>query len=221
MKDKVYAVAHFFLAWLARLIFLVRSEGKNNEPKLDEGSYLVISNHISAIDGIAICAVTRRQEVRFMAKAELFKNPVLAFILRCCGAYPIERTGANAGVIKQTISMLKEGKSVGMFPQGTRVRGSDPRIGRLQSGAGLILSHSKVQVLPVYIKSKGNRVRAFHPIKVIIGKPMTYDEYTRGGELQGDARAITKCVFDRVCELGGYPPLEETKNTDGDTGEES
>ncbi len=202
MKSKFYAVAHFLIAWFFRVIFLVFSKDRQNEPRVSEGPYIVCANHISAIDPMIICAATHRQQPRYMAKIELFKIPVISQCIRALGAYPVDRSGADAGVVLKTVRMLKEGYSVGMFPQGTRRPGVDPADTPVRSGVGFICSHSHAQVLPVYLKVRGNRMGFLRPVKVIFGKPIKYDEYTGGGEHEKDAAYISKYIFARICELG-------------------
>lgn len=212
MKTKFYAVMHFLLTWLVRVIFLVFPKGNlRNEPRLNEGNYLVCANHLSAVDPIMICSALHRQQPRYMAKAELFKKPVLGPMIASLGAYPVDRSGADAGVLRKTVRMLESGCSVGMFPQGTRRPDVDPASTPVRGGAGLIAATAKVTVLPVYIKTKKNRVRWLRPVTVIVGKPMTYDEYTRGGELARDYAGITQAIFDRICALGREDCPEEYK----------
>jgi 1-acyl-sn-glycerol-3-phosphate acyltransferase len=137
-----------------------------------------------------------------MAKADLFKNPVLAWLLRSLGAYPVERGGADAGVLKKSIRMLNDGCCVGMFPQGTRRAGVDPSTTTVRGGVGLIAANAKATVLPVFIKSKGNRTRFLRPVHVIVGEPIKYEEYTAGGEKANDYTYISNYVFQRICDLG-------------------
>lgn len=202
MKSGLYAFLHFILAWLARLIFCVSCKTRKKEPPLSAGPLLVCANHISALDPVLICAVLRKHQPRVMAKKELFDVPVLGWLVRQLGAYPIDRKGANADVILKTIKMLEDGYCVGMFPQGTRRAGTDPSGTPVKSGAGLIALRSKASVLPIHIKCKDYRIKAFRRVKLIIGDPIPYEEYTQGGELEGDSKAITQYIFDRICELG-------------------
>ncbi len=202
MKSVFYAVAHFLLAWLARIIFFVFPKNHKNEPRRADGPYIVCANHISALDPIIICAATRRQQPRYMAKKELFRIPVLSWIIKALGAYPVDRSGADAGVVLKTVRMLENGYSVGMFPQGTRRPGVDPATTPVRNGVGFICSHSKAQVLPVYIKIKGNKPGFLRPVRVIFGKPISYEEYTGDGEHAKDATYISKYIFTRICELG-------------------
>jgi 1-acyl-sn-glycerol-3-phosphate acyltransferase len=98
--------------------------------------------------------------------------------------------------------MLEDGYCVGMFPQGTRRAGVDPETTPIKAGAGLIASKSKASVLPIHIKTKEYRIKAFRRVTLVIGDPIPYEEYTMGGELEGDSRAITQYIFDRIIALG-------------------
>ena len=202
MKTKTYRIWRFFLAWLVHVIFFVIPHGRKNEPALSDGNYLLCSNHISAVDPVMICDSVKKQQPRFMAKKEIFSYPVIGKCVRWLGAFPVDRAGRDAGVILKTVKMLEEGCSVGMFPQGTRRPGVDPAETPVRNGVGLILDRSRVQVLPCYIKTKGNRRRFLRPVHVYIGKPISYDEYTENGRYAGDYKHISEYVFARICEIG-------------------
>ena len=202
MKNKFYAVLHFLLAWLVRIIFNMRVKGKKNEPKRAEGPYLVCCNHQSVLDPVFICAAMRRQQPHFMAKAELFKVPVLSWLVRHLGAYPVSRGKNDVGAVKHTVALLKGGRSVGMFPQGTRCPYVDPRTTEVKSGAGLIAYRSGCDVLPVYIKTKKNRTGLFRRTECIIGDVIKQEElgFRAGGSEEYEA--ATELIFDRICTLG-------------------
>ena len=202
MKSTAYALFRFFFGWLMRVIFFVIPRGRKNEPKLSEGPYIVCSNHLSAVDPIMICAAVRRQQPRFMAKKELFSVPVLGWMIKGLGAFPVDRSGKDAGVLLKSVKMLQDGYCVGLFPQGTRRPGVDPATTPVRGGLGMICAKSKAQVLPVYLKTSGNRVRFLHPVRVIVGKPIPYAEYTRNGENAGAYQQISQYIFDRICDLG-------------------
>ena len=202
MKSKLYAFLHFLLAWLARLFFCISCKTRKKEPPLSDGALLVCANHISVLDPVLICAVLKKHQPRIMAKKELFDVPFLGWLVGQLGAYPIDRKGANADVILKTIKMLEDGYCVGMFPQGTRRADVDPATTPIKAGAGLIATKSKASVLPIHIKTKNYRIKAFRKVTLIIGDPIPYDEYTKNGELAGDSRAVTQYIFDRICELG-------------------
>lgn len=202
MRSKAYTVLHFLFAWLMRVIFFVIPHGRKNEPKLSEGTYIVCSNHLSAVDPIIICSAIRRQQPRFMAKKELFSVPVLGWMIKGLGAIPVDRSGKDAGVLLKTVQMLEDGYSVGIFPQGTRRPGVAPSATPVRGGLGLICAKSHAQVLPVYLKTSGNRVRWLHPVHVYIGKPIPFEEYSQNGTCEREYARISQYVFDRLCDLG-------------------
>ena len=202
MKSKLYAVLYFLLAWFVRLIFRVSCKTYKKEPPVSDGGLLVCANHIAVLDPVLICSVLRKHQPRIMAKKELFSVPVLGWLITQLGAYPVDRKGANADVIFKTIKMLEDGYCVGMFPQGTRRADVDPATTPVKAGAGLIASKAKATVLPIHIKTKNYRIKAFRKVTLIMGDPIPYEEYTKGGELEGDSKAITQYIFDRIIELG-------------------
>ena len=176
MKSKAYVNIK---KWLQKPVsFLLRIHGHNveNEPDESEGPYVVIANHIANIDPISICAVIDKQQPHFMAKKELFKVPLLNKLVAALGAYPVDRKKADVGAIKKTIKMLEEGKCIGMFPQGHRMKGVDPRETEVKSGVGMIVTRAKVTVLPCFIKTKKRRFTPFCRIDVYVGKPIKFEE---------------------------------------------
>ena len=196
-----YGVVHKLLAPLARFIFNIKSEGLENEPSLEQGAYLICANHISIGDPIWLCAVLRSQQPHFMAKSELFKIPLLRGLIRALGAYPVNRNGADVSSIKNTINLMKSGKCVGMFPQGTRCPKQDPAQTAVKSGAGMIAVRSQVQVLPILIRTKEFKPTWFGRKTIIIGKPIPYENIKKMHEDHVEYSRISKYIFDEICGL--------------------
>ena len=86
-----------------------------------------------------------------MAKKELFRIPVFNWMIRALGAYPVNRGGADVGAIRHTIRMLEDGKTVGMFPQGHRNNGVDPRTTKIHAGAAMIALRAGVPLSLIHI----------------------------------------------------------------------
>lgn len=185
-----------FIKWL----FRIHVHGSENEPM--EGGYLAVSNHISYID-VIVSAVAVQRQIRFMAKKELFKVPLLGGLVKALGAFPVDRGGNAVGAIKKSVVLLSEGEVVGMFPQGHRFMGRkfDTTESEIKGGAAMTCYRAKVPVLPMFIATKNDRVALFRRIDIYVGKPIAYeefgfenggnDEYTRGAKL----------MFDRIAEL--------------------
>lgn len=93
-----------------------------------EGPVLVAGNHDSYYDPLMIgFAARERRQIRALAKAELWKVPVLSRILDGMGQIPIDRGAGDAGALSQAIDELRNGACIGVFPEGTRSRGREMR----------------------------------------------------------------------------------------------
>lgn len=110
------------------------------------GPLIVVSNHASYFDPPLLSNAVRRP-VAFMAKAELFKIPILKTLIRLYGAYPVQRGARDRSAIRSAHQALKQGWSVGIFLTGTRT--PDGRIDDPKLGAALIAAQAQVPLLPV------------------------------------------------------------------------
>ena len=155
-----YIIAYPFI----RLFFPCRFYGKENIP---QGPVIICANHSSLIDPVFIAiAFGAKRQLFFMAKAELFKMPVIGGFLRSAGVFPVERGETDIGAIRTAMKHLKNGKQIMMFPEGTRVSENDSIAAK--SGAVRIAAKLQVPVLPIFISTNK---RALHISKVVIGKP--------------------------------------------------
>ena len=202
MKSVFYRVLRFLLGLPLRLLFRVHRKGIENEPKREEGPYLVCANHQTVLDVVFIAIALRRQQPHFMAKAELFKVPVLGWLVRKLGAFPVSRGKGDVGAVKHSISLLKGGRSVGMFPQGTRCPEKNPRDCQVKFGAGLIASHAGVTVLPIHIKMKNYKWKFFRRVQVIVGEPIPFEKFEYQEGVTGEYARITGIIYDEICRLG-------------------
>lgn len=215
----LYGFLHRMLAVPFRFIFNIRVNGAENEPAPENGAYLVCSNHMSAWDPIWIGVATRRQQLHFMAKAELFRIPLISRFIRALGAYPVNRRTADVSSIKNAINLLKSGNSVGLFPQGTRRSGVNPCLTEVKNGAGMIALKAQAQVLPVFIGTKKFKSSAFTRKNITIGRPIPFSEIENVYNREGSYAAVSRLIFDRICALGGLTPAAKKINTEdgGDT----
>ncbi|MBR5515779.1 MAG: 1-acyl-sn-glycerol-3-phosphate acyltransferase [Clostridia bacterium] len=201
---------HSFLrtlfAPLMRVVFRIHTHGAENIPS--EGALMVCSNHICAADVIFISASVKKREIRYMAKAEVFRIPVLKHFLTAMGAFPIKRGEGDVGAIKKTIKLLRNGETVGIFPQGTRCAGRHPRESEVKPGAGMIAWRAHSDVLPVAIITKNYKFALFRRIDVIIGKPVSYNDLGFEKGNHEEQVAATNIIFDEILKLHdkGVPP---------------
>ncbi|MBO5403108.1 MAG: 1-acyl-sn-glycerol-3-phosphate acyltransferase [Clostridia bacterium] len=180
------------LVWLpVRLSFNMRVEGRENIP---EEAFLLCANHISAVDPL-ILAIAFPMPVRFVAKEEILKIPFLRLIGKIDRMIPVARGTADLKAMRACMNAINEGDNVGIFPQGTRTEGK-PQAEQALPGTGLIIMRTKAPVVPVSIMAKDNKIRLFRKTRVVIGKPVSYEEYSTAGS---SAEAAKFC-FKRVCD---------------------
>ena len=174
----LYRFAKLLFQIYFALFYRVKVEGKENIP--EDGPFLMYANHPSAWDMILIACYMKRQ-IHFMAKVELFKNPIFAFVLRRLGALPVSRGKGDIGSVKTVFKLLKKGKIVGIFPEGTRTPKKD--LTKSRSGAAMFAIRSKVPVLPVGVEWNG---RLFSKLRLVFGEPYV---------LESDNEIVTKTDF--------------------------
>jgi len=135
-----------FLAVFFHIKLRYRVQGAENIPK--EGPLLVVCNHLSNADPPLLGASFSRKIV-FMAKEELFRQPLIGYFLRKLGGFPVHRGQIDLEAMRQAYRALAGGGVLVMFPEGQR-----SRTGGLQvalRGAAQIAVRANVPVLPVAI----------------------------------------------------------------------
>ena len=205
-KRRVYRFLHFLLAGLIRLFMRVHVTGKENVPK--EGGAIVCANHTSLSDPVTVAAAFPRP-LSFLAKAELFRIPVLAQLIRGLGARPLDRRG-DVSALTKAMDMTKEGELLLIFPQGTRRKGLCPADTPYKNGAGMIALRAGVPLIPVSIKMKKMRWCLFRRIDIIIGAPIAVPAQESDTETPSQTAArATKLVMEAIYTQGGWQKKEE------------
>nr|WP_254934604.1 lysophospholipid acyltransferase family protein [Cyanobium sp. WAJ14-Wanaka] len=156
-----------------RLLFRGRTLGNAQVPM--DGALVVVANHGSHLDPPLLGHALGRP-VAFMAKAELFKVPLLGRIIRACGAYPVSRGASDREAIRVATDRLLEGWATGVFIDGTRQ--ANGRVNNPQAGAALLAARAGARLLPVAIINShrafgpGNSGLRLLPIHIRIGTPI-------------------------------------------------
>lgn len=159
-----YRVSRVIVRAFYFLFFRWEVYGAERVPKNEPVLYC--SNHISNLDPITVGAASERK-VHYMAKQELFKNPILAYIITLYGAFPVKRGAASKEPLMKAVELLRDNKTVLIFPEGTRSKTG--KLGKPYPGAVLVAKQSAAKVVPVAIIGQ---YRLFGKIKVIFGEPM-------------------------------------------------
>jgi 1-acyl-sn-glycerol-3-phosphate acyltransferase len=134
----------FIRAFVRGLVFLLNGRfdviGKENLP---DKPYILVAPHRTWWEPIFFALVIAPRDATFMAKKELFKNPILRYILVHAHAFPVDRAHPGPSAIKTPVKALKkEGRVLIMFPSGTRYSEE------LKGGASLIAKLSKAPLVP-------------------------------------------------------------------------
>lgn len=162
-----------FVYWISKAIVVTglkvflrwKVVGRENIPK--SGPLLFGSNHISNLDPIVIGASTNRQ-VRFMAKHELFKSPIIGRFLQYFGAFSVRRGMQDTTAIRQAISIPHHGGCLVVFPEGSRSKTGE--VGKGLPGVALIARKANAPIVPVAIVGP---YQWFKPLTVRFGQPLT------------------------------------------------
>lgn len=191
---------------IVRLLYRIDAHGVENIPK---SGAILASNHTAFSDVLVISAAADRQ-VRYMAKKELFKTPI-APLIKALGAFPVDRGGFDVGSIKNMISLIESGELVGIFPQGHRCGGADPRTTEVKAGVGMIAYHTKAPIVPVMIENSRMKTGMFRKNRVTFGKPLSFEElnFIKGGRSEYSNAA--RIIFDRICSIKYGNELPENK----------
>lgn len=204
---------YWFLKFVAigpavRAVFRPRAEGTENVPAT--GAVILASNHLSAADWIFMPLQLKRR-VTFLAKAEYFtgtgiKGAAQRAFFTGAGQVPIDRSSASAaeGAIQTGIRILREGKVLGIYPEGTR--SPDGRLFRGKTGVARTALETGATVVPVgmvYRRKKLPFGRSITRVTVRFGKPLDFSRYEG---MSGDRfveRSITDEILYEIMTLSG------------------
>lgn len=187
------------------MFFGLEITGRENMPK--KGPFIVAANHVSYIDPAVVGAACFTTPLTFMAKKELFDNPIFGWWFKAVDCVPVGRDESklNFGAIKEVIKKLKEGKAVGIFPEGTR--SSDGKFKKPEPGIGLIAIKTKAPIVPVYVTGtenampKGQKFIRLCKIRAKIGKAIDIDYSENPPDKRRLYESIGEKVMDAISEL--------------------
>lgn len=185
----------FLIGIILGIFFKIELVNIENVPQ--EGGAILCANHIGFYDMFFIGYKLKRL-IRWMAKEELFRNPILKALLNWVGAFPIKRGKADIESIKTAIRLLDEGEIVGIFPQGTRIGAKDWKKIRIKNGAAMLMIKTGVPIIPVLIQAD---YKLFSAVKVIFGKPFHIEVDKEKKHTNEELREISLNIMESVYSL--------------------
>lgn len=177
----LYSFGKALVTPIYRLIFRIRVEGLEHVPP--EGGVILCGNHFNGHDPLVVGIVSPRK-VSFMAKDQIFTWPVVGWLARGLGAFPVKRGTADRASLKKALEVLADGGCFGIFPEGTRSKTGQLR--KAEPGTAYIALKAGVPVIPFGISST---YRLFSPVLVRFGPPVNLDQF-KGAKLSGDSLEV-------------------------------
>jgi len=198
-----YRFVRFTVAGGSHILFRTRVRGHDNLPR--EGGYVLASSHRSMMD-IPFAAWLTPRRLRYMGKQALFDVPVLGWIFKVLGGFPVQRDGTDRKALRESIAMLQGGEILLMYPEGTRRAG--PKIQPLQPGAAYLALRAGVPIVPVAVAGSEEILRGhklplphFDRVAVVIGKPIMPPPRATSSVPREQVDALTAQLHDTLQEL--------------------
>lgn len=194
-----YAAVRLVLTPVAIGLYRTRAIGRRNVPA--RGPAILAPNHFSNMDHF-FCGVYLRRQIRFMSKSQFFgNNPVLSYLFRVSGHFPVRRGHADEEAFTTAHAILQRGGVVGIYAEGGRSRTG--QLGEPRPGVGRLALESGVPVVPVAIHGSA-RVRDWRrgrlpQITVQYGEPITLPR--RSHPDREEQLAAAQQIFARIKDM--------------------
>ena len=184
---------------LAGILRGIERQGRENIPT--QGAALIASNHIAYFDPPLIGSASPR-EFYYLAKKELFENPLLGWLISKYNAFPISRGGFDREGLTKATEVLRGGNALLVFPEGTRSIDGNLREPKL--GAAKLALETGVPIVPAYIDYSGSWFRAFfqrRKIKIKFGSPIKPEEFDGIPKNKEGYLRLTHEIMQRIKDL--------------------
>jgi 1-acyl-sn-glycerol-3-phosphate acyltransferase len=194
---RTYQVASVIASVIAKTVFFFKAYGRENIPH--EGGCLLALNHESYLDP-PLAGISAPRELYFLARKTLLDWPILGPLFPRLNVIPVDQERADMSALKTVIKQVRAGHCTVIFPEGSRTE--DGELLPAQPGVGLIIAKTRCPVVPARIFGaheafpRGGKPRPFRPIKLVIEKPMEFDE----ADFAGEGRALYQRLSERVME---------------------
>ena len=169
----IYWLVRFLSKCIFKTFYDFKIYGAENLP--EKGPYLICSNHCSFFDPAVICACVP-QRVYWVALKDLYKIRPLSLLLKAAKCIPVN------GATKEVLDAIKQGKIIGIFPEGRRTyNGKLMKKGK--KGTAIMAMRSGVPVVPAWISGtfqaypRRAKFPRIYPIRIYIGKPLTFPKH--------------------------------------------
>lgn len=194
----------YYTGWLVTrvvftLFFRIKIRGQENIPR--EGGFILASNHLSYLDPPMVGTWVPRQ-VYFMAKQELFKNPILRSLITRTNALPLRRGTIDRVALDMCVDTLKAGYVLTVFPEGTRAK--EGHFLKPKPGIGMIAVRAGCPIVPVFIDGSNRLLDCLlgrYRLRISYGQPLAADWIKAFEPTKESYVEIAETVMERIGTL--------------------
>ena len=183
-----------------KIVYHTKFKGLENVPK--NNNYIVAINHTCAVDPIFVACPKQVPPLHFMAKVELFKNPIAAWFITHMYGFPVKRGKGDTSAIDYGIKIIEEGHVMAICPEGKRIKERDGVPQKAKAGVAVIAKATGADILPVAICCKG-KIKPGSHVTVSYSKLIKNSELGLDKENVGphDIKDAANMVMGRITEL--------------------
>jgi 1-acyl-sn-glycerol-3-phosphate acyltransferase len=195
----MYLLAGILTGPPVKMLFRLKASGTEHLPR--EGGYVLSANHLSNLDPWPLgLPLFPRRQIRFMAKAELFRSPLWP-ILTYGGAFKVRRGEGDTKAIETAVRLAREGEVVAIFPEGTRRKKGmvKKHQARPRTGAVRVALEAGVPLIPAAIGGT-DRITRLGPLRVAYGPPVELSDL-RDRDMREAAQIGTERLMTAIEEL--------------------
>lgn len=199
--NRLFVFIYYVVGFVASILHPTSVEGME---KLPESGVLLCPNHASNWDPILVALkLPVNYRLHIMAKEELFHNPLLGWLLKKVGAFPVSRGNNDIGAVKQSIQALKEGDNLLIFSEGTTIHNgigyTDGLPAHAKAGVAMIGVRTGATLVPVFVDGEK---KLFHRTRIIFGDPYEPHYTGRRGTAE-EMQKIADDLLEKAYALGG------------------
>ena len=172
-KYKFYRFAVTVFGPIFKSLYHLRYKQTENIPA--DKHYIIAINHTCALDPVFVALAKGIPALHFMAKMELFKNPVVAWVITHLYGFPVKRGQGDTTAVDYAKQIVKENHVLALCPEGKRIKDKDGVPQKAKPGVTMIAQATGAAILPVAICAK-QKIKRGVPVTVVFGEPITVEE---------------------------------------------
>lgn len=199
--NRFFVFVYYVVGFIVSILHPTSIEGMEKLPK---SGALLCPNHSSNWDPILVALkLPINYRLHIMAKEELFKNPLLGWLLRKVGAFPVSRGNNDINTIRTAIQSIKDGDNLLVFPEGTTIHDgigyTDGLPAHAKAGVAMIGVRTGAKLVPVFVDGEK---KLFHRTRIIFGEPYQ-PHYTGRRGTSDEMQKIADDILAAAYALGG------------------